>query len=833
MRVSKLFCAITKLGVGIVLTGWGISSTFKSQPVAAAENITFPLSILGKFSISVDDLAIFAESGTITPEFGYYAHRLDEKTLQQLRQILQTSIPVEPITVYRLTNMPMGEDFLRRMGKIIYTHPQRNGIYAIRAALIQAAQEPEGLTAVNILRHFPTQEMQLDTDAIFAIIREAESFFSYKDATVKAIATQAAKEAKLQSSTDFDLSDMPDLSQSGEYQTSSRSITFPIQDLRQTDSGFVGAYDLNVDIYTPEALDRPAPLAIIAHGLGSQRSDFAYLAQHLASHGYTVAIPEHIGSGDRYQQAYLRGEVNVDVSPVEFYSRPRDIIHLLDKLEQHPDYQDQINWSQVGILGHSFGGMTAFFVAGAPLNLPRIREICDRDNFTLNISLFLQCRASDLPPGGYDLQDERIGAIIAINPVTSSVLGIESMQQIDLPTLIVGGTKDFVSPYVVEQVHPFLWLKTADKYLATIVDGTHFSTINEANITGVNDFLKGSHTDVGRSYLKSLSLAFLETHLRHNPDYRSFLTAGYGQQISNPKLPLHLIESLSSQQLELAYGDTPPISPMPEILVGQESEQSRNILAEIDKTGILKVAIRGDAAPFGYQDNHKLTGYCVDLATALGDRLTEELNTSKPIKVKKMVSSVSNRFELIKAEQAHLECGPNAIAQNREGTTFSDPFFSSGTRFLIDSNAVLPLDLDSSLEGTKLGVLENTIAKQFLKQNYPDAEIVAFDRENAKERGVQAVINGDIDALVNDGVLLTGAMDLRGMKKANYQTIPENPLTCDYYGLILPIGDSQWRNTVNNFIHNRASKPAFNRWLGKYYDQAVADLDYCQNRREQ
>ena len=268
-------------------------------------------------------------------------------------------------------------------------------------------------------------------------------------------------------------------------------------------------------------------------------------------------------------------------------------------------------------------------------------------------------------------------------------------------------------------------------------------------------------------------------------------------------------------------------------MVGQESEQNRNILAEIKQTGMLKVAIRSDAAPFGYKDNRKLAGYCVDFAAAFGDRLTKELNSSKPIKVETVVSSTSNRFELIKAEQAHLECGPNSIAQNREGVTFSDPFFSSGTRFLINSNAVLPLDLDSSLAGTKLGVLENTVAKQFLQQNYPDAEIVAFNQENAKDRGMQAVENGDIDALVNDDVLLTGAIDRRGINRAKYQTIPENPLTCDYYGLILPQGDSQWRNTVNNFIHNRSSKPAFDRWLGKYYDQAVADLDYCQNRREQ
>ena len=834
MRVLKCISGLIKLGFGFTLACQVILTVLEleSRSVVAAEKITFPLSILGEFNLSIDDLATFADEGKITSEFAYYADRLDDKTLEQLRQILQTNIAVEPITVYRLTNMPMGEDFLRRLGKIIYTHPQRNGLYAIRAALIEAAEEPEGLTIINFLRHFPSDEIQLNTELILAIAREAENFLQYKDTTVRAIAQQAEKEARFQSK--INLITAPDLSQPGQYKVTNKTVTFAIDDLRQTVTGFAGNYDLNVDIYTPEELKQPAPLTIIAHGLGSQRSDFAYLAEHLTSHGYIVAIPEHSGSGDRYQQAFLRGEVNVDVSPVEFYSRPRDITHLLDKLEQNPDYQQQINWSQVGIVGHSFGGTTALLASGAPLNLPRVKDICGRDRFTLNISLFLQCRASGLPPGSYDLQDERIKAVAVLNPVTSSILGPESIKQIDIPTLMVGGTMDFVAPYIEEQVHPFLWLTARDKYLATMVNGSHFSTISEANIAGVNEFLKGFRPDLGREYLQALTLGFLEVHLRDRDKYQSYLTAAYGKKISNPELPLHLISSLSPQDLKVAYGDTPPTSPIPEPLVTEKPIQERDILAEISQTGILKVAMRTDAAPFGYIDESgELAGYCTDLAEGLGNRLTEELNTAKPIEVEKITSSVSNRFELIEEEQAHLECGPNSIVSDRGGIVFSDPFFSSGTRFLVDNDAVLSLDLDSSLEGTKLGVLEATTTKQFLQQNYPDAEIVVFNQENAKDKAIQAVKNGDIDAFVSDGVLLKGAIDRRGMSRANYQTIPQNPLTCDYYGLILPQGTPEWRNMVNNFIHDRASKPAFDRWLGNYYDRAIADLDYCQNRQEQ
>ncbi|MGV2831876.1 alpha/beta hydrolase [Myxosarcina sp. GI1(2024)] len=817
-----------RLILGIALTSCGILAVFRPPPVIAAENISFSLSFLGEFTLPVEDLEIFAKEGRITPKFAYYADLIEPRTRQQLRHILQTSFTKDPVKVYRLTNTPMGEDFLRQMGNIIYTHPQSNGFYAIRAALIQASGEPEGLTAINFLRHFPTKEIHLNANTIFSFIQQAEKFFDYRDSTVKAIAQQAERE--IVSRSNAEIEKIPDLRQPGDRQVNQTTITFPVDELRQTDSGFAGNYNLDVDIYSSQKSNQPAPLVIITHGFGSHRSDFDYLAKHLASYGYVVAIPEHIGSSHRYKQAYMRGEVSVAVSPVEFYSRPRDITYLLDRLEQHPDYQQQINWSQIGVLGHSLGGTTALVVSGAPLNLTRLTDVCGRDRFPLNISLFLQCRASSLPPGNYNLRDPRIKAVAAFNPVISSVLGIESMQQIALPTLIVGGTRDFVSPYIDEQVHPFLWLTTPHKYLATIVNGSHFSTVGEANIVDINNFINGSEANFGQDYLKALSLAFLEVHLRDRPEYRASLTAAYGYKISNPKLPLHLIQSLTSEQLESAYGKTPPITPIPESLVTEKSQPNRNVLAEIEQTGVLKVGMRTDAAPFGYTERENYwNGYCADLADALGDRLTKKLNTSTSIKVVKIPSSLANRFKLVEQGLVHLECGPNSIVSDREEITFSDPFFSSGTRFLINKTKASRLDFSSSLEGLKLGVLGATTNKQFLQQNYPNAEIVAFESMDGRSKAIQAIKDGTIDAFASDSVLLMGELDRRGLNRKNYQTIPAQPLTCDYYGLILPKNDSLWLNTVNSFIYDRASKSIFNRWLTNYYDRAIADLDYCQN----
>ena len=64
----------------------------------------------------------------------------------------------------------MREDLLEQLREVIYTHPGRNGLYAIRSALILAAADSEGLTAINVMRHFPTSEIQLNSKLIFSPI---------------------------------------------------------------------------------------------------------------------------------------------------------------------------------------------------------------------------------------------------------------------------------------------------------------------------------------------------------------------------------------------------------------------------------------------------------------------------------------------------------------------------------------------------------------------------------------------------------------------------------------------------------------------------------------
>ena len=503
---KKVFATLLSLCASL-----GVMSTIlKPKPSLGAERISFSLPIFGEFKLSVDALEVFAEEGKVTKEFDFYAKRFDRETLDRLRGLLQQQYEISPTIIYRFTNTPLGERFLRQLGEVVYTHPERNGIYAIRAALILAASDPNGLTAINLMRKFPTEEIQLNTDLIFSLVKEANNYLAYNESTVKAIAQIAEEEISSQSQVDFDR--LPDLRQPGDYAIERKEMSFEVEQIRQTEIGLSDSYQLETDAYLPKDLTKPAPLAIITHGFTSSRGDFQYLAEHLASHGYIVLVPEHIGSDAVYKEAFLRGELSTTVSPIEFYSRPQDITTLLDEVEES-ELNSLVNWQQVGIFGHSFGGNTALVVAGAPINQERINQECQENELSLNASMLLQCRASFLPPIDFDRRDPRIKAVIAINPVTSTALGPESMGKIEIPTMMLGGSKDIAAPFVMEQAHPFLWLKTQNKYLGLMAGGTHGYEDNEGATNSSSGLFANPSPKLRRSYLKAMSLAFFESYL--------------------------------------------------------------------------------------------------------------------------------------------------------------------------------------------------------------------------------------------------------------------------------------------------------------------------------
>ena len=157
---------------GLIAIGFGLSIlTLKPQAAIGAEKVKL---IYGPFNgrISVKSLEQYAKTGEMTREFKMYSKFLDKETLTQLRFWLNNRFESDRVEVYRFTNTPEGEQFLTDLGTAIKTHPKQNGIYAIRSALIEAADKPDnsdGWTIVEAMYHFPTEDLQINTRDLFKL----------------------------------------------------------------------------------------------------------------------------------------------------------------------------------------------------------------------------------------------------------------------------------------------------------------------------------------------------------------------------------------------------------------------------------------------------------------------------------------------------------------------------------------------------------------------------------------------------------------------------------------------------------------------------------------
>lgn len=244
--------------------------------------------------------------------------------------------------------------------------------------------------------------------------------------------------------------------------------------------------------------------------------------------------------------------------------------------------------------------------------------------------------------------------------------------------------------------------------------------------------------------------------------------------------------------------------------------RGETVLEEIQRTGLLKVALRQDAPPFGYLDSAgKWSGFCLDFVDGLQQKIKQELGRDVLL-IKLYKSTLYNRFETINNNVAYLECGPNTIQNNPEiKADFSTPFWISGTQFLIRQESYRDFAVNSSLKDFKIGVLLYTSTQAFIAARYPQATQVEFQGVRGRRRAIQALQQKRIDALAGDGILLLGEAVLQDLSLGkNYLLVPEYPLNCEYYGLILPQGDSQWRNLVNSVIENEKSQPIYKAWFG-------------------
>lgn len=211
----------------------------------------------------------------------------------------------------------------------------------------------------------------------------------------------------------------------------------------------------------------PHAVVVFSHGHRSFRAQSVYLMEHLASHGFVVAAPDHVGGT-------LLGSSVLPPGLVARY-RPSDVSASLDALLAASSAPGLLHGAadgeRVGVAGHSYGGFSALRIVGATIDAAAVEAACGDE---------LLCEGWD-PSLPASQRDERFSAAVLQSPAAAFTFDPkpEHLRTVEVPVLVMGGSHDEITPYDRECAPTFAALTGATPRWLALVDGAgHFTFSN-------------------------------------------------------------------------------------------------------------------------------------------------------------------------------------------------------------------------------------------------------------------------------------------------------------------------------------------------------------------
>jgi predicted dienelactone hydrolase len=182
------------------------------------------------------------------------------------------------------------------------------------------------------------------------------------------------------------------------------------------------------------------PLIVFSHGAGGNGSGYAWFGEYLAAHGYIVAMAYHYRANTYDSSAlYVRNRI---------WQRPRDISLDISYLIQDKKWGPHIDPDRIGVAGHSQGGFTALWIAGAEVNPDRfIAYQRGWKNNEMVPAYLRQQMIIDAKPA-LGLRDHRVKAVFAMAPGDVQGFGMDEsgLRRTAVPAYIMVGAGDTTTP---------------------------------------------------------------------------------------------------------------------------------------------------------------------------------------------------------------------------------------------------------------------------------------------------------------------------------------------------------------------------------------------------
>lgn len=230
------------------------------------------------------------------------------------------------------------------------------------------------------------------------------------------------------------------------------------------------------------------------------------------------------------------------------------------------------------------------------------------------------------------------------------------------------------------------------------------------------------------------------------------------------------------------------------------NSSQRDVLAKIEKTKNIVLAVREGSIPFSYNDgNDNYIGYSVELCEMIAKQIRKELNLDL-LNVTYLPVEASERMEVVKNGMADMECGSTSNTGERQKTYgFSLGIIAVETLFL--SNKKININSEEDLISKKIAVTNNTIGQSYIKELNATKKlkirpIIYKDNYEA----FLSILDGNSDLTANDDVLLAALLASTSPEIANNFHLTGKGFNLNTYGIVLPKNDQKFKDMVDKIL---------------------------------
>ena len=155
------------------------SILLSSTSAIAAERVVLKYRIF-RDSISVEELSTFVDTGELSKSLRIKL-ALVRQDPKLFRRYLTQPVKVNPVLLDRLLNSRIGNVLLDEISQAVHTPSGRADRQALRSALIISASGDRQLTLIEILKNYPTSDVEVEGDQLENTYRQLRRLGSLKD----------------------------------------------------------------------------------------------------------------------------------------------------------------------------------------------------------------------------------------------------------------------------------------------------------------------------------------------------------------------------------------------------------------------------------------------------------------------------------------------------------------------------------------------------------------------------------------------------------------------------------------------------------------------------